>query len=79
MDIQPVIITYKAMKYIWADVFKTEDVCSYARTQVVKEAWNKSLSNYKQMRLIAKGYATKSKCNVQEAVYQIILLYHIYG
>ena len=40
--------------------------------QAIKEVWDKSLNNYGQMRLIAKAYATKTRCNNQEAVCRIM-------
>ena len=51
---------------------KTEDECSHAMNQAVKEAWGKKSNNYDQMKLIAQMYASKRECNVQEAMYHII-------
>ena len=59
MDIHPVINHYKAIIYMCGYLSEVEDDCSHAITQVVKNAWDKSLNKYKQTRLIARAYATK--------------------
>ena len=59
MDIQPVINHYKALIYVCTYLNKEEEERSRAMAQAKKEAWDKSLNNYEQMKLIVKGYATK--------------------
>ena len=59
MDIQPVLNHYKALIYVCTYLTKAEEECSHAMAQAKKEAWDKSLNNYEQMKLIIKAYATK--------------------
>lgn len=73
MDIQPVINHYKEITHMWAYLSKTKYGRSYAMAQAVYEAWDKSLNNYERIRLIAKPYAIKRECNVQKAVYHIMV------
>ena len=72
MDIQPVFNHYKAVSYMCAYLSKSEDECSYGMTQVVKDAFEKNIDNYEQMKLIAKVYTNKRECSVQECVYSIL-------
>ena len=71
LDIQPVFNQYKAVSYVCAYLSKTEDACSEAMKIAIQEAFEKSLSNYEQMRLIAKAYASKREMSVYEAVYHV--------
>ena len=71
IDIQPVINHYKAVSYV-AYLSMTEDECSHAMNQAVKEEWENKSNNYDQMKLIARVYSSKTECSVQEAVYHII-------
>ena len=72
IDIQPVINHYKAVSYMCAYLSKIKDECSNAMSQAVKEAWENKSNNYDQMKLIARAYASKRECSVQEAVYHIM-------
>ena len=72
IDIQPVINHYKAVSYMCAYLSKIKDECSNAMSQAVKEAWENKSNNYDQMKLIARAYASKRECIVQEAVYHIM-------
>ena len=53
-------------------LFKTEDECSQAMTQALIQAWDKSLNNSEQMRLIAKVYATKRECSAPKKQFTIL-------
>ena len=72
MDIQPVFNHYKAVSYMCAYLSKSEDESSYGMSQVVKDAFEKNIDNYEQMKLIAKVYTNKRECSVQECVYHIL-------
>ena len=51
---------------------KQEDGCSQAMKQAVKEAAERHLDSYQQIKTVAHAYATKRECSVQEAVYHIM-------
>ena len=69
IDIQPVFNHYKAVTYMCAYFSKSEDEVSEAMKQAVKEALNSNKTSVEQMRSIARAYAMKRECSVQEAVY----------
>ena len=69
IDIQPVFNHYKAVTYMCAYFSKSEDETSEAMKQAAKEAFNSGKTNIEQMRAIARAYANKRECSVQEAVY----------
>ena len=48
---------------------KSEDETSEAMKQAAKEALKSNKTNIEQMRSVARAYATKRECSVQEAVY----------
>ena len=48
---------------------KSEYETSEALIQTPKVAFNSNKTNIEEMRSIAKAYATKRECSVQEAVY----------
>ena len=72
LDIQPVINQYKAVSYMCAYFSKSEDETSQAMKQATSEAVANSSSKYDTMKAIARAYATKRECSVQEAVYHIM-------
>ena len=72
IDIQPAINHFISVSHVGAYLSKKEDECSHAMTQAVKEAWQSKSNNYDQTKLIARAYASKRECSVQEAVYHII-------
>ena len=72
MDIQPVFNHYKAVSYMCAYLSKTEDECSQAMSEAVKESLEANFSNYEQMHSIAQAYSSKRECSLQEAVYHIM-------
>ena len=49
MDIQPVFNRYKAVAYMRAYLSKSENECSVAMKEVIREAFEKELNNYEQM------------------------------
>ena len=69
IDIQPVFNHYKAVTYMCAYFSKSEDETSEAMKQAAKEAFSSGKSNMEHMRSIARAYANKRECSVQEAVY----------
>ena len=69
IDIQPVHDAYKAVTYMCAYFSKSEDKCSNAMKEALKEAVNLEKSSYETMKNIAKAYNTNRECSVQEAVY----------
>ena len=72
MDIQPVFNNYKAVAYMCAYFSKSEDECSVAMKQAVKDAFKKELNNYEPMELVANAYINKKECSIQECVYHIL-------
>ena len=71
IDIQSVFNHCKAVSYICAYLFKTEDECSHAINQAMKEAWENKSNNYDQMKLTVRAYASR-QCSVQETCYHIM-------
>ena len=69
IDIQPVYDAYKAVTYMCAYFSKSEDKCSNAMKEALKESANSEKSSYDTMKNIAKAYNTNRECSVQEAVY----------
>ena len=51
---------------------KSDDECSQAMSQAVKEAFEDKLDNYQQMNLVAQTYVNKRECSIQECVYQVL-------
>ena len=72
IDIQPVFNHCKAVPYMCADFSKAEDKRSEAMKQAVKDAINGKKSDFERMKVIARAYATKRECSVQEAVYLVM-------
>ena len=62
MDIQPVFNNYKTVAYMCAYFSESENECSVAMKQVVRDAFKKELNNYEPMKLVAN--ATLIKRNV---------------
>ena len=72
IDIQPVFNHYKAVAYMCAYLSKSEDECSQAMNQAVKEAFEDKLDNYQQMKSVAQTYINKRECSIQECLYQVL-------
>ena len=62
-DIQPVLNHYKAVASMYAYLSKSEDECSQARSQALKEAFEDKLDNYQQLKSVAQTYVNKRECN----------------
>ena len=72
MDIQPVFNHYKAVAYMCTYLSKSEEECSLAMTQAVRDAFERELDNYQQMRSAANAYLNKKECTLQECVYHVL-------
>ena len=72
MDIQLVFNHYKAVAYMCAYLSKSESECSVAVKQAVRDAFEKELDNYEQMKSVANAYINKNECSIQECVYHIL-------
>ena len=51
---------------------KSEDECSLAMTQALRDAFEKDLDKHEQMKSVANVYLNKRVCSVQECVYHIL-------
>ena len=72
MDIQPVFNHYKAVAYMCAYLSKSENECSVAIKQALRDAFEKELNNYEQMKSVANAYSNKKECSIQECVYHVL-------
>ena len=55
MDIQPIFNQYKEVAYMCAYLSKSENECSVAMEQAVRDAFEEELNNYEQMKSVANG------------------------
>ena len=62
--IQPVFKRYKAVAYMCAYLSKSENECSVAMKQAVRDVCQKELNNYEQMKLVANAYINKRECSI---------------
>ena len=69
IDIQPVFNAYKAVTYMCAYFSKSEDKCSKAMQEALKEAKDSNDSQYEKMSKIAKVYNSNRESSIQEAIY----------
>ena len=72
MDMQPVFNHDKAVAYMCAYLSKSENKCSVAMKQALRDAFEKELSNYDQMKSVANAYSNKKECSIQECVYHVL-------
>ena len=72
MVIQPVLNHSKAVAYMCAYLSKSENECSVAMKQAVRDVFEKELNNYEQMKSFANADNNKSECSIQECVYHIL-------
>ena len=72
IDIQHVFNHYKAVAYMCAYLSKSEDECSLAMTQAIRDAFERELDNHEQMRSVANAYLNKRECCIQECVYHVL-------
>ena len=50
----------------------SEDECTHAMSEAVKDAFEKNLDNYKQIKSVAYVYTNERECSIQECVYRIL-------
>ena len=72
MDIQSVCIHYKGVAYVCAYLSRSESEFSVATKQAVRNASEKILNNYEQMKSVASAYINKRECSIQECIYHIL-------
>ena len=72
VDIQPVFNHSKAVAYICAYLSNSEDECSQAMRQELKEAFEDKLDNYKQMKSVGQTCVNKRERIIQEYVYRVL-------
>ena len=63
---------FKAMTYMCAYFFRAEDETSEAMKQAAREALAGNKSDYGKIKAMARAYATKRECSVQEGVYLVM-------
>ena len=51
---------------------KSEDECSLAMTQAIKDSFERELDSHDQMRSVANTYLNKKECSIQECVYHVL-------
>ena len=68
IDMQPVFLHDKAVTYKCAYFSKAKDETSVAMKQAVKDPIIEKKSDFERMKAIARAYATKRGCSVQEPV-----------
>ena len=51
---------------------KSEDECSLAMTQAVRDAFERELDNHEQMRSVTNAYLNKREYSIQECVYHVL-------
>ena len=59
INIQPMFNHYKTVAYMCAYLSKSESECSVAVKQAVRDAFEKELDNYEQMKSVANAYINK--------------------
>ena len=76
IDIHPVFNHYKAVACMCAYLSKSENECSVAMKQPVRDAFEKELNNYEQMKSVENAYINK-----RDAVFRrvSIILYQVSG
>ena len=62
----------RAVAYTCAYLSKSENECSVAMKQAVRNTFEKELNNYEQMKSVANAYINKRECSIQEYVYHIL-------
>ena len=65
MDIQPVFkAVFKAVAYMCAYLSKSKNECSVAIKKAVRDAFEKEVNNYEQMKSVANAYINKRECSI---------------
>ena len=72
MNIHFVFNQHKAFVYVCAYISRSEDECSPAMTQTVRDAFEKELKNHEQIESVANVYLNKRECSLQKCVYQVL-------
>ena len=67
-DIQPAFNHYKAVAYMCAYFSKSENECSVAMKQAVRDVFEKESNNYEQMKSVADTYINERECVVFRSV-----------
>ena len=57
---------------MFAYLSKSENDCSVAMNQAVRDAIEKELNNYEQMKSVANAYVNKRECSIQECAYHAL-------
>ena len=69
---QPEFNHCKAVAYMCAYMSKSESECSLELKQAVRDAFEKELNSYEEMKLVANACINKRECNIHECVYHIL-------
>ena len=72
VDIQLVFNHYKAVACMCGYLSKFENECSVPMKQAVRDAFEKELNNYVQMKSVANAHINKRECSIQQGVYNIL-------
>ena len=76
MFVQPVFNHYKAVAFMCAYLSRSENECSVAMKQAIRDAFEKEINNYEHMKSIANAYVNKRECIIQEVS---IIFYEVSG
>ena len=69
---QPTFNHYKAVAYMCAYMSKSESECSLAMKQAFRDAFEKELNSYEEMKLVANACINKKECDIYECDYHIL-------
>ena len=72
MNIHFVFNQHKAFVYVCAYISNSEDECSPAMTQTVRDAFEKELKNHEQIESVANFYLNEREFSLQKCVYQVL-------
>ena len=72
LDMQPTFNHYKAVAYMCAYMSKSESECSLAMKQAFRDAFEKELNSYEEMKLVANACINKKECDIYECDYHIL-------
>ena len=68
MHIQHVLGEDKAVTYMYQSFSKTEDQCSQAIKQALKEAFKNKMHHHDTMKTNNKAYLANRECSIQETL-----------
>ena len=66
LDMQPTFNHYKAVAYMCAYMSKSESECSLAMKQAFRDAFEKELNSYEEIKLVANACINKKECDIYE-------------